>query len=162
MNEVPTSSYITGLLYPADTDVTEDENYNDVEFTEKNFDADGETLEAGIFEEEEPEDRVKGGFQKPSSIGVSFYVSDNVQKVNAYINWGKYYAEQVQGEVIDETLEEDAENKKKKKHTIYIREQMNDVVEIDFNLMGRSKQIPLESNGNIYIYVMKMQLDKNL
>lgn len=71
----------------------------------------------------------------------------------------KYYAEQVQGEVIDETLEEDAENKKKKKHTIYIREQMNNVVEIDFNLMGRSKQIPLESNGNIYIYVMKMQLD---
>lgn len=159
LNEVPTSSYITGLLYPADTDVTEDENYNDVEFTEKNFDADGETLEAGIFEEEEPEDRVKGGFQKPSSIGVSFYVSDDVQKINAYINWGKYYAEQVQGEVIDETLEEDAENKKKKKHTIYIREQMNDVVEIDFNLMGRSKQIPLESNGNIYIYVMKMQLD---
>ncbi len=83
LNEVPTSSYITGLLYPADTDVTEDENYNDVEFTEKNFDADGETLEAGIFEEEEPEDRVKGGFQKPSSIGVSFYVSDDVQKVNA-------------------------------------------------------------------------------
>lgn len=39
----------------------------------------------------------------------------------------------MQGEVIDETLEEDAENKKKKKHTIYIREQMNDVVEIDFN-----------------------------
>jgi len=71
LNEVPTSSYITGLLYPADTDVTEDENYNEVEFTEKNFDADGETLEAGIFEEEEPEDRVKGGFQKPSSIGVS-------------------------------------------------------------------------------------------
>ena len=101
LNEVPTSSYITGLLYPADTDVTED--------------ADGETLEAGIFEEEEPEDRVKGGFQKPSSIGVSFYVSDDVQKVNAYINWGKYYAEQVQGEVIDENLEEDAENKKKKK-----------------------------------------------
>lgn len=89
LNEVPTSSYITGLLYPADTDVTEDENYNDVEFTEKNFDADGETLEAGIFEEEEPEDRVKGGFQKPSSIGVSFYVSDDVQKVNAYINWGR-------------------------------------------------------------------------
>ena len=85
LNEVPTSSYITGLLYPADTDVTEDENYNDVEFTEKNFDADGETLEAGIFEEEEPEDRVKGGFQKPSSIGVSFYVSDDVQKVNAYL-----------------------------------------------------------------------------
>lgn len=159
LNEIPTSSYITGLLYPADTAVTEDENYNDVEFTEKKFDADGESMEAGIFEEDEPEDRIKGGFQKPSSMGVSFYVSDDVQKINAYINWGKYYAEQVQGEVIDGTLEEDAENKKKKKHTVYIREQMNDVVEIDFNKIGRSKQIPLESNGNIYIYVMKMQLD---
>lgn len=159
LNEIPTSSYITGLLYPADTAVTEDENYYDVEFTEKNFDADGEYIEAGIFEEDEPEDRIKGGFQKPSSIGVSFYVPDDVQKINAYINWGKYYAEQVQGEVIDGTLEEDAENKKKKKHTVYIREQMNDVVEIDFTQIGRSKQIPLESNGNIYIYVMKMQLD---
>ena len=159
LKEIPTSSYITGLLYPADATVTEDENYNDVEFTEKEFDADGESMEAGIFEEDEPEDRIKGGFQKPSSIGVSFYILDDVQKINAYVNWGKYYAEQVQGEVIDGTLEEDAENKKKKKHTVYIREQMKEVVEIDFNQIDRSKQIPLESNGNIYIYVMKMQLD---
>lgn len=159
LNEIPTSSYITGLLYPADTAVTEDENYNDVEFTEKKFDADGESMEAGIFEEDEPEDKIKGGFQKPSSIGVSFYVANDVQKISAYINWGKYYADQVQGEVIDGTLEEDTENKKKKKHTVYVREQKQDVVEIDFGQFGRSKQFPLDSNGNIYIYVMKMQLD---
>lgn len=159
LNEIPTSSYITGLLFPADTAVTEDENYYDVEFTEKKFDADGESMEAGFFEEDEPEDRIKSGFQKPSSIGVSFYVSDDIQKINAYVNWGKYYAEQVQGKVIDGTFEEDAENKKKKKHTVYIREQMQDVVEIDLAQIRRSKQIPLESNGNIYIYVMKMQLD---
>ena len=158
LNEVPTSSYITGLLYPADTAVTEDENYFDIEFTEKKFDAEGESMEAGIFEEEEPEDRMKGGFQKPSSIGVSFYISDNVQKISAYINWGKYYTKQVQGEVVDGTLEEDAENKKKKKHTVYIREQMHDVVDIDFAKIKHSKKIPLELNANIYIYVMKMQL----
>ena len=158
LNEVPTSSYITGLLYPADTAVTEDENYFDIEFTEKKFDAEGESMEAGIFEEEEPEDRMKGGFQKPSSIGVSFYISDNVQKISAYINWGKYYTKQVQGEVVDGTLEEDAENKKKKKHTVYIREQMHDVVDIDFAKTKHSKKIPLELNANIYIYVMKMQL----
>lgn len=159
LNEVPTSSYITGLLYPADTAVTEDENYFDVEFTEKKFDADGETMEAGIFEEEEPEDRFKGGFQKPSSVGISFYVADDVSKLNTYINWGKYHAEQVQGEVVDGTLEEDAENKKKKKHTVYVREQMQDVVEIDLNNGKRSEKITLESNCNVYIYVMKMQLD---
>jgi Helicase conserved C-terminal domain. len=159
LNEIPTSSYITGLLYPADTAVTEDENYFDVEFTEKKFDADGETMEAGIFEEEEPEERVKSGFQKPSSVGISFYIGDDVSKIYAYINWGKYYAEQVQGEFIDGTLEEDAENKKKKKHNVYVREQMQDVVEIDLNDGKRSKQIQLDTNGNIYIYVMKMQLE---
>ncbi len=159
LNEVPTSSYITGLLYPADTDVTEDENYFDVEFTKKKFDADGEAMEAGIFEDEEPEDRIKGGFQKPSSVGVSFYVVNAVSKINVYINWGKYHAEQIQGEVVDGTLEEDAENKKKKKHTVYVREQMHDVVEIDLNNGKRSEQITLDSNSKIYIYVMKMQLD---
>lgn len=159
LSEVPTSSYITGLLYPADTDITEDENYFEVEFTEKKFDADGESMEASIFEEEEPEDRIKGGFQKPSSIGISFYVSNDVQNINVHINWGNYYAEQVQGDIIDGTLEEDEENKKKKKHTVYIREQKNDSVEIDLNNMGRSKQIPLKSNERVYVYVMKMQLD---
>lgn len=159
LNEIPTSSYITGLLYPADTAVTEDENYFDVEFTEKNFGADGEMMEAGISEEEQPEDRVKGGFQKPSSAGISFYVADDVTKVNAYIKWGKYHAEQVQGEVTDGTLEEDTENKKKHKHTVYVREQMQDVVEIHLNNGKRSEMITLAANSNIYIYVMKMQLD---
>ena len=112
LNEIPTSSYITGLLYPADSAVTEDENYFDVEFTEKKFDSEGESMEASIFEEEEPEDRIKGGFQKPSSIGVSFYIKNDVASINAYIKWGRYYAEQVQGEIVDESLEEDAENKK--------------------------------------------------
>lgn len=159
LNEIPTSSYITGLLYPADTAVTEDENYFDVEFTEKNFGADGEMMEAGISEEEQPEDRVKGGFQKPSSAGISFYVADDVTKVNAYIKWGKYHAEQVQGEVTDGTLEEDIENKKKHKHTVYVREPMQDVAEIQLNNGKRSEMITLDANSNIYIYVMKMQLD---
>ena len=147
------------MLYPADTAVTEDENYFDVEFTEKNFGADGEMMEAGISEEEQPEDRVKGGFQKPSSAGISFYVADDVTKVNAYIKWGKYHAEQVQGEVTDGTLEEDTENKKKHKHTVYVREPMQDVAEIQLNNGKRSEMITLDVNSNIYIYVMKMQLD---
>ncbi len=159
LKEIPTSSYITGLLYPADTAVTEDENYFDVEFTEKNFGADAEMMEAGISEEEQPEDRVKGGFQKPSSAGISFYVADDVTKVNAYIKWGKYHAEQVQGEVTDGTLEEDTENKKKHKHNVYVREQMQDVAEIQLNNGKRSEMITLNANSNIYIYVMKMQLD---
>lgn len=36
---------------------------------------------------------------------------------------------------------------------------MHDVVDIDFAKIKHSKKISLESNANIYIYVMKMQLD---
>jgi hypothetical protein len=36
---------------------------------------------------------------------------------------------------------------------------MQDVVKIELNSMNRSKSIPLDSNGNIHVYVMKMQLD---
>ena len=152
LNEVPTSSYITGLLYPADTAVTEDENYFDAEFTEKKFGETGEPMEDGASEEE-PEDRIKASFQKPSSIGVSFYVADDVQKIRANINWGQYYAEQMQDEIVKGTLD----NKKKKKRTVYIREQKKEVVDIDFDDFKYSKRI--NSNSNIYVYVMKMQLN---
>ena len=154
LNEVPTSSYITGLLYPADTAVTEDENYFDAEFTEKKFGETGEPMEDGASEEE-PEDRIKASFQKPSSIGVSFYVADDVQKIRANINWGQYYAEQMQDEIVKGTLD----NKKKKERTVYIREQKKEVVNIDFDDFKYSKRIPLNSNSNIYVYVMKMQLN---
>ena len=160
LNERPDQSYITGFLYPADSAVTEDENYFDVEFTEKTFDADGESMEASIFEEDEPEEKVKAGFQKPASIGVSFYVKSDVTKLNACVNWGQYYSDTVQGgEIVDETIEEDNENKRKKKRTLYIREQKQEVVELDLNNIGRAKTIPFDSNPNIYIYVMQMQLD---
>ncbi len=157
--EEPTKSYITGLLYPADSTITEDENYFDVEFTEKKFDAEEESKEATIFEEEEPEDRIKGGFQKPSSIGISFYVKDDVSDLNVYVKWGRYYAEQIQGEVVDESLEEDAENRRKEKRTVYKREAMEDIVELDLTSIGKSKQLFLDANSNVYIYVMQMKLD---
>lgn len=160
LTEMPTSSYITGLLYPADSTITEDENYNEVEFIEKNFDAHGETAEASIFEDDEPEEKSHGGFQKPSSIGVSFYIDSNVKKLNANILWGRYHVDKIQeGEHIDKSLEEDTENKRKRKKLVYVREQMNDVVEIDLSSISRSARIPLTTNSNIYIYVIQLKLD---
>ena len=36
---------------------------------------------------------------------------------------------------------------------------MEDVVEIDLSSIGRSKQLFLESNSNVYVYIMQMKLD---
>ena len=125
LTELPTNSYITGMLYPADSDITEDENYNDVEFTEGRLDADGNGSESVVLEDEEPDESTKGGFKKPSSIGVSFYLSEETNKINVDVYWGSYYSDKVDGgEVVDESIEEDYENKKKRQ--VYVREQGRD------------------------------------
>ena len=160
LSEPPTSSYITGMLWPADTAITEDENYNDVEFTDKQFDADGESMEASIFEDEQPEESVKGGFKKPSSIGVSFYLPKCTNKIFADVLWGSYYSDKIDGgEVIDGTLEEDYENKRKKKKNVYVREQMVDTIELDLQAIGNAKQIPLSINSHVFVYVIQMPLE---
>ena len=48
LSELPTNSYITGMLYPADSAITEDENYNDIEFTEGRLDSDGNATESVV------------------------------------------------------------------------------------------------------------------
>ena len=140
LTELPTNSYITGMLYPADSDITEDENYNDVEFTEGRLDADGNGSESVVLEDDEPDESTKGGFKKPSSIGVSFYLSEKTNKINVDVYWGSYYSDKVDGgEVVDESLEEDYENKKKKKRQVYVREQMAETVELNLDDLGRAK-----------------------
>ena len=160
LTELPTNSYITGMLYPADSDITEDENYNDVEFTEGRLDADGNGSDSVVLEDDKPDESTKGGFKKPSSIGVSFYLSEETNKINVDVYWGTYYSDKVDGgEVVDESLEEDYENKKKKKRQVYVREQMAETVELNLNDLGRAKTIPLRSNAHIFVYVIQMRLD---
>lgn len=160
LSELPTNSYITGMLYPADSTITEDENYNDIEFTEGRLDSDGNDTESVVLEDDEPEETAKGGFMKPSSIGVSFYVAGSTDKLEAEVLWGTYYSDKLEdGEIVDETVEVDLENKKNKKRQVYIREQMVETVHLDLNEIGRAKKIPLKTNANIYLYVIQMFLD---
>jgi len=160
LTELPTNSYITGMLYPADSAITEDENYNDVEFTEGRLDSDGNATESVVLEDDEPEETTKGGFKKPSSIGVSFYIGADTKEVSVDVLWGTYFADKVgEGEVVDETLEEDLENKKKKKHQVYVREQQFETVNLSMTEIGRAKKISLKTNVHVYLYVIQMALD---
>ena len=159
LTELPTNSYITGMLYPADSDITEDENYNDVEFTEGRLDSDGNPTESVVLEDEEPEETTKGGFKKPSSIGVSFYLAEDTDVLNVDVLWGSYYSDKVEGgEIVDESLEEDLENKKKKKHQVYVREQQIETVPLNLSEIGRAKRVSLRLNSHIYLYVIQMYL----
>lgn len=161
ITDVPTNAYIMGMLFPADAAITEDENYRDVEFSDRFGDAvldADQNIEASVFEDDEADDHGKSLFKKPSSAGVSFYVAKNVFHLIADISWGRYLAEEVQGEVVDGTLEEDAENKRKKPRKIFVREQIEEQVEIDLAAIGRSGEIKLKKNENVSLYIIQMEL----
>lgn len=172
LKENPSVSYITGILYPTDSPVDEDENYYDVEYTQRNYDADGESVEAAGLEDEQPEEKVKRGFQKPSSMGLSFYVPKNVSSLNALIRWGKYHSEkeeiskdESEKEEVKENGEESgsSENKtdgsaKPKTRTVYQREQVELNVAIDIDKIDNHQRIELEDHKNVYLYIVKMPL----
>lgn len=163
----PTQTYITGILYPADSAVTEDENYNDIEFTNADIDADGQNVESSMVEDEKSEDGVKKGFLQPASIGVSFYIKSNVTKLNACVRYGKY-TQKIKKEVIQVPIKE-TENgngepeyeEKTINKTYFYRKQFEDNLEIDLSAFkGSSMTYDLPSNPSYKIYVLRMILTK--
>ena len=162
ITDLPTNAYIMGMLFPADAAITEDENYRDVEFSDRfgdaALDAD-QNIEASVFEDDEADDHGKSLFKKPSSAGVSFYVAKNTSHLVADISWGKYTAFEVEdGASLEEALKNPLKNIRKKSRTVFIREQIEEKVEIDLSAIGRSGELNLCKNENVSLYIIQMEL----
>lgn len=87
LGEVPTISYITGILYPQDIK-TEILNEEIVTF-------DGDTSDNySSFEEktddDEEESVYRTSFKKQSSLGITFYVNNEIDTLNVICRWGEY------------------------------------------------------------------------
>ena len=87
IKDIPSSKYITGILYPSDSlpeDADEDFDLSDASHS------DYEDAKEDSYEEEEEKERTTTGYQKPTSIGLSFYISKAVRSIKAIISWGTY------------------------------------------------------------------------
>ena len=167
--ESPTQTYITGILFPADSAITEDENYNDIEFTDAGPDSEGENYGFNTDEDEKPEDSVKKGFQRPSSMGISFYIKSDVKQLNATVRYGKYTQETkkeiifvpVESEDEEETTSDSEQQMQEKtiSKTYFHRKQIEETILIDLkSFSASSNTYTLPSNPNYKIYVLKMVL----
>lgn len=85
ITDFPTSKYITGIVYPSDSAAEE----IDEDFEEERIQA-GEEEKQNNFEEEEEKERTTTGYQKPTSIGISFYIPASVKQIKTTVNWGIY------------------------------------------------------------------------
>lgn len=164
--DTPDKAYLTGMLYPADTNMSEEDNFEEIDFTEghgnSQKDADGQDTDSSIFSDDNSDAKPGSGFKKPSSLGVSFYVSKDVTKLDVTVLWGTYVADKLQdGEIAEEDPDDEKEEDKKrnaKSFQVYRRTQHNDVVELD--LTGKRSQIyQLDSNPNIMVYMVQMNLN---
>ena len=85
LHEPPTSSYITGMLYPSDTPLSEDEISDDQEFMHNEYYSE-DKKDSDSNEEYDSETLPQEKFKKQSSCGLTCYVREGVTAVTASIN----------------------------------------------------------------------------
>ncbi|MEE1059784.1 MAG: DISARM system helicase DrmA [Treponema sp.] len=163
LTEDPSKTYIAGILFPTDSNFSEEEEFDQTQDIETLADEEHQTEDGeseGIYEETDDLQRKK--FKKPCSLGVSCYVAKSTKKIKATVNWGSYTATEIptQAQPSEEPKEEgeEKEAKKKSKKYEYSRTQNTETIEIDFDSVNKNRRIPLKSNPKIYIYVITRML----
>lgn len=147
LDENPRFAYLVGML---DVQGEDDSKENEQEIdSDVNFE-DEEDYTAG--EEDDNEPIMSTRFQLPSSIGISFYISNDTDHILFDVSWGDYTksSEKIMGK-------DDKEHNK----TIYYRQPMSETLTIDFNDFARSKDYSLKIDSNVHVYVSRISLKGN-
>lgn len=155
LKEAPVSSYITGMLYPEDSDLDEQE-----EFERFNAKDHKETFNVSDLDIEEEDEEIKlelKSFKKQSSLGFNFYIGNEVSDLDVIIRWGDYYKGEV--EVEEELNIEDLKKKKKKKLRGWVREEKIKSLTIKLSEFKKEKKFEVEEG--IYLIAIKYKLKRS-
>lgn len=165
LTEDPSKTYIAGILFPSDTDFSEEEDFDRGQDIETLADDEHQTEDGEsevIYEETDDVQRKK--FKKPSSLGVSCYVHKATKKIQATVNWGSYNAVELALPATQEAQEtegadQDKDSKKKPKKFEYYRKQNTETIEIDFDSVATTHRVPLKTNPKIFLYIITRILE---
>jgi hypothetical protein len=161
INESPLSSYITGILSPADknADAEQDEEFDD--FSESI--EQGQEQEVEVELEEEQEKIVKKGFKKQSSMGMTFYVDEKLQEIILNFRWGRYLycaIEEIQNDEEGDTdHKDDVKDKKGSSKRGWKRNQI--AIEKSINLCNIKSGKKISLDDGIYLSVMHYSIIHN-
>ena len=144
LDESPMFEYLTGMLYPQVlADCLEMELDADVDRSEQDSDYTPQPDE----DDNEPMTATK--FKQQSTIGMSFYLRKDANKIKAVVSWGDY---------IKSTEKYTNEKGEEKTRLLYTRQAMSETVEVDFSSFGRHQDYPLPVDSNLHLYVTKIGL----
>lgn len=88
--EPPTQAYITGILYPLEAELEEEEILEDIYQA-----SEADDLRLDLKEENNVDyvNSVKINQQKQSSFGIRFFLSENTKRIKVTLKWGEYKKE---------------------------------------------------------------------
>ena len=147
LDENPRFAYLVGML-DVQSEENSDENEQEID-TDANYE-DEEDYTAG--EEDDNEPIMTTRFQLPSSIGISFYISDETKSILLDVSWGDYTKSS-----------EKYVGKDEKEHTrtVYNRQPMSETLTINFEDFSRTKEYSLKIDSNVHVYVSRISLKGN-
>ncbi|ENQ3107288.1 DNA helicase [Bacillus cereus] len=141
ITEPPSQAYITGILYPLESEKPIEEELDE---QQASFEADHAT-----YQDTEEEDRgtdddaiVRNNskvFKQQNSMGIKFYVKNNVNDIVIKGRWGKY------------SKSKKFDEKKEKDVPIWIRETITFKKRIDINVIESPIEVLEKSNVHLFI-----------
>ena len=142
LDENPRHAYVTGFLAPKGND-NESGNVDMVMdiAPEDNNDVGVE----GQDDDNEPVTTIS--FIPPSSIGISFYVSSLTRNIKIAVSWGDY---------TKSVSKEQGRDGKEYDKAFYTRQLMSEVLPVDLESNGRTKEYRLKVDSNVAVHVSKI------
>ncbi|MEH7248594.1 DISARM system helicase DrmA [Neobacillus niacini] len=138
ITEPPSQAYLTGILFPLESEV---EKPND-ELLDEGLEAvSDDPVEAP---EEDAVETKNKTFKQQSSMGIRFYIKDSTQSFNVKYAWGKY----VKFKRFDEEKQKDV--------PVWVRNIESDVEQINIGKIEEKDEI--EVSNNVFIVVNKRKV----
>lgn len=145
LTENPMFAYLVGMLYPqtiaTSKEISEQEIESDVAYED---DAD---YTSGEEDDNEPISVTR--FKQQSSIGISFYISNSQSNIDVDVSWGDY---------IRSSRKEINKDGKEVSKAIFIREQKQSTVHVDFSEFTTSKDYRIDIDSNVWLHVSRIKL----
>lgn len=142
----PRYEYIVGMLQ-SDEEEKKNTSSGEQEIDTEIAYKDDENFTAGEDDDNEPVSTTR--FKIPSSIGISFYIENNLESLVATVSWGDY---------TESSKEQADKDGKKISKEIYIRVPVSESVIINLSEINRSKDYKLKSDSDVHLHVSRIKM----
>jgi hypothetical protein len=145
LNEPPSQAYISGILYPLESELPiEEEDLDDPQYSKESPYSHNERGDYNPPDEADEKIELNKGkkFKQQNSMGIRFYIQDSIDHIIVKGGWGQYKKSSKYNE------------EKEKEVSIWIR----DIVSFEETIYFNEYSSPIEIRDNIYLFLKRRRI----